>query len=337
MEQTTPARKPLAEQVIVITGASSGIGLATAQLAAHAGAKVLLSSRDETDLRSAVDGIRAAGDSASFAVADVADYYALERVAEQAEREYGTIDTWVNNAGASIFGTVVDVPLAAAQRLFQTNYFGVVHGSLVAVRHMRERGGTLINLGSALSDTPIPLQVHYSASKHAVKGFTDGLRMELEKDGVPITVTLIQPASINTPYAEHAENYMGVEPALVAPVYAPEVVARAILACAERPRRDVRVGGGAEAFKLLEEVAPRIGDKVKEATQVEGQQSDAPAKRDGILFHPRPGDGRVNGSLYTGHVMQTSAYTAARLNPRTTLLLAAAAGAGILLATRERD
>jgi len=179
--------------------------------------------------------------------------------------------------------------------------------------------------------------VHYSASKHAVKGFTDGLRMELEHEKLPISVTLIQPASINTPYAEHAENYMGVEPALAPPVYAPELVARAILACAERPRRDVRVGGGAEAFALFEAFAPRLGDKFKEATQVDGQRSNQPARDDGILFHPRPNDSRVHGSLYTGHVMQTSAYTAARLNPRTTLLLTAAVGAGVLLAARGRD
>ena len=206
MGQQGPKLKSVADQVIVITGASSGIGLATAKMAAERGATVVLTSRDDVDLASAVRGIEAAGGRASYVVADVGDCFALERVAEHAVREYGRVDTWINDAGASIFGLVTDVPLAAAQRLFQTNYFGVVHGSLVAVRHMRDRGGALINLGSALSDTPIPLQVHYSASKHAVKGFTDGLRMELEKEGVPISVTLIQPASINTPYAEHAEN-----------------------------------------------------------------------------------------------------------------------------------
>ncbi len=160
MASPTLRLKPLADQVVVITGASSGIGLATAKLAAERGATVVLTSRDEVDLDKAVRDIRDAGGRASFVVADVGDYYALERVAEHAVREYGRIDTWINDAGASIFGMVTDVPLAAAQRLFQTNYFGVVHGSLVAVRHLRDRGGALINLGSALSDTPIPLQVH---------------------------------------------------------------------------------------------------------------------------------------------------------------------------------
>jgi hypothetical protein len=162
---------------------------------------------------------------------------------------FGRIDTWVNNAGVSIFGRNEDIPLEDMQRLFQTNYWGVVHGSLEAVKHMKTRGGgAIINLGSELSDRSIPLQGMYSASKHAVKAFTDSLRMELEKEGAPISVTLVKPAAIDTMFAVHAKNYMDKEPALPPPVYAPELVAKSILYAAQHPKRDVFVGGAAKAL-----------------------------------------------------------------------------------------
>ena len=233
--------KPLGEQVVVITGASSGIGLATAEMAAKRGARVVLSSRDESDLRTAGERIRAEGGQAAWFAADVADLEAMRRLAQLALTEFGAIDTWVNNAGVSIVGRLEDVSLEDARRLFETNYWGVVHGSLVALPHL-EAGGALINIGSILSDTGYPLQGHYTASKHAVKGFTDSLRLEVEEPGRPISVTLIQPAAIDTLYPEHAKSYLGVEPKHMPPVYAPEVVARAILHCAEHPERDVLVG-----------------------------------------------------------------------------------------------
>ena len=129
----------------------------------------------------------------------------------------------------SIYGPIADVPLADARRLFETNYWGVVHGSLAAVAQLRERGGALINVGSVLSDTTMPLQGHYSASKHAVKGFTDALRIELAEEGAPVAVVLVKPSAIDTPYPEHAGNHLGVAPKHQAPVYAPDVVAAAIL------------------------------------------------------------------------------------------------------------
>jgi len=324
--------KPVSEQVIVITGGSSGIGLATAEMAAWRGARVVLTSRDAVDLDRAVERIRAEGGQAIHVTADVADFDAVKRVAAAAMREYGGFDTWVNNAGVSIYGRLQDVGLMDARRLFETNYWGVVHGTLAALPHLTRHGGALINVGSILSDTGYPLQGHYSASKHAVKGFTDSLRLELENAKAPVSVSLVQPAAIDTPYPEHAKSYLGVEPKHTPPVYAPEVVARAILSCAERPRRNVLVGGGAKLLNTIERFAPRIGDRFKEAT-TEGQRSDRPARFEDTLFSPRAGDSRVRGR-YPGHVMTTSAYTGARLNRGRTLLGLAVVGATVALLDR---
>jgi NAD(P)-dependent dehydrogenase (short-subunit alcohol dehydrogenase family) len=325
--------KRVGEQVIVITGASSGIGLATAQLAARMGARLVVTSRDEVDLQQVVERIRAAGGEAAYVVADVADLEAMKRVAATAVREFGGIDTWVNNAGVSIYGRIENVGLMDARRLFETNYWGVVHGALAALPHLKARGGALINVGSILSDTGYPLQGHYTASKHAVKGLTDSLRLELEHEGAPVSVTLIQPAAIDTPYPEHAKSYLGVEPTHVPPVYAPEVVARVILASAERPQRNVLVGGGAKVFNTIERFAPRLGDRFKAATAFAGQRTDQPLKDSDTLFGPRPGDSSVRGH-YRGHVMQSSAYTQARLHRRQALLGFAIAGAAVALLDR---
>ena len=324
--------KPVGEQVLVITGASSGIGLATAEMAAQRGARVVLTSRDAVDLEQAVARIRAGGGQAIHVTADVADFDALKRVAAAAIREYGGFDTWVNNAGVSIYGRLQDVGLMDARRLFETNYWGVVHGTLAALPHLKEHGGAVINIGSILSDTGYPLQGHYSASKHAVKGFTDSLRLELESAAAPVSVTLVQPAAIDTPYPEHAKSYLGVEPKHTPPVYAPEVVARAILSCAERPTRTVLVGGGAKFLNTIERFAPSLGDRFKEAT-AEGQRSYRPPRFEDTLFSPRAGDSRVHGS-YPGRVMTRSAYTGARLNRGRTLLGLAAVGAAVALLDR---
>jgi hypothetical protein len=220
-----------------------------------------------------------------------------------------------------------------ARRLFETNYWGVVHGTLAALPHLKAKGGALINIGSVLSDTGYPLQGHYTASKHAVKGFTDSLRLELERAGAEVSVTLIQPTAIDTPYPEHAKSYLGVEPTHMPPVYAPELVARAILASAQRPRRSVLVGGGAKLFTTVERFVPRLGDRFKEATAFGGQRTDRPDRNDDTLFSPRSGDISVRGH-YQGRVMQSSVYTGARLHRRETILGLAIAGAAVALLDR---
>ena len=325
-------RKPLTEQVLVITGASSGIGLATALLAARRGARVVLAARDEEGLRRAAAQIRAEGGVCATVAADVAEPDDVQAIADAALSEFDGFDTWVNNAGVSIFGRVTEVPLDDAHRLFDTNYWGMVHGCLTAVPYLRRSGGTIINVGSAVSDRAIPLQGHYSASKHAIKGFTDALRMELEEEGAPIAVTLVKPASIDTPFPDHARNYMEVEPTLPPPVYDTEIVAEAIVACAERPRREVVVGGGGRMISAMVTVAPRLADRYMETAIFQQQRTDRPARHGrGDNLWDGLSQGETRGR-YEGHVMRSSAYTGASLHPGLTALAVVGAGVGLAFA-----
>ncbi len=212
--------KPLDQQVVVITGASSGIGLATARMAAAKGARLVLVARNDVALKEVVDEIRDQGGQAIHVAVDVASEGDVRRIADEAVAAFGGFDTWVNNAGVSVYGRTHEALIDDLRRTFETNFWGVVYGSRVASQHLRERGGAIINIGSELSDVPAPLQGMYSASKHAVKGWTDAMRMELQDEGAPISVTLIKPAAIDTPYADHAGNEMDDHPQHVPPVFA---------------------------------------------------------------------------------------------------------------------
>ena len=322
--------KKLEEQVMVITGASSGIGLTTARMAAERGTRLVLAARNEDALRKLAEEINSSGGQAVYVDADVGNEGDVKKVAAEALNRFGGFDTWVNNAGVSIYGKFEEIPIDDMRQLFETNFWGVVYGSLVAAAHLKERGGALINIGSTLSDRAIPLQGMYCASKHAVKGFTDAFRMELEADGAPISVTLVKPSAIDTPYKEHAKNYLEVEPNNPPPVYAPETVAEAILHCAENQVRDVFVGAGGKALSLMGEYAPRLTDKYMEATMMSQQKSDEPASghHDDGLYESRDSSLRERGD-YEGHVSESSLYTKASLHPVLTSAAVALGAAGL--------
>ena len=275
-----PDLKPLDEQVIVITGASSGIGLATAQAAAQAGSKLVLAARSETRLAEIIEAINGEGGDAVYVVADVGVREDVSRIADVAIQRFGRIDTWINDAGVAIYGRLEEVSDADSRRLFDTNFWGVVYGSLAALPHLRRNGGALINVGSEVSDAVIPLQGMYSASKHAVKGFTDALRIEVcDLDKAPVAITLIQPTAVNTPYPQHARNYMDREPKLPTPQIDPKRVADAILNAATRPTRDVKVGLMSKINTTMAKIAPALGEKIA-AKQADRQQYDQPPSRD---------------------------------------------------------
>ena len=328
--------RPIRDQVIVMTGASSGIGLVTAKQAAGQGVRVVLSARNEHALREAVDAIRHDGGRAIYVVADVADAQQIERLADTAIQEFGRIDTWVNNAAVSMYGRIVDITVEDMRRQMDVNYWGQVYGSRVAVRHMGREGGALINVGSALCDRAIPLQGNYCAAKHALKGFTDALRMELEEAQVPISVTLVKPASVDTPFFEKAKTYLGMEPQPVPPVYAPEVVADVILHAAQQPLREV-IAGGSGAKLSAARFAPRIADLYMERWTFESQQTDIAANgRPDNLYQPVADDGAERGRNWHGHTRERSVYTRAALHPRTTAAVIAALALALAAAVAAR-
>lgn len=287
--------KPLEQQVIVVTGASSGIGLATAQDAARRGAKLVLVARSGDVLEAVVRGLAAGGHAAIHVVADVSDREQVEHVARQALARFGRIDTWVNCAGSTIYGRLDEVPESDSRRLFDINFWGMVNGSLAALPHLRMTGGALINVGSEASELAIPLQGMYSASKHALKGFTDALRIEIEHiDGAPVSITLIEPAAVDTPLPQHARNYLAHEPKLPSPQIDPHQVAEAILGAATRPARDVKVGAMASLDVAMEKLVPALVD-VMSVFQVPRQQSgQRPVNPEGSLYKPRA-EGRIYG------------------------------------------
>ncbi len=291
--------KPLAMQTIVITGASSGIGLATARRAARKGAKVVLVARNEDALKKAVEDIEKLGGKAAYCAADVSEYNYAEKVGQVAIDKFGGFDTWVNDAASSLYARLEDVTEEEHRQVFDTGYFGTVAGSLYAAKHLKSRGGgALINVGSVLSERAVPVQGTYSAMKHAVLGFTEALRMELAVEDSGISVTLIKPNGINTPYPEHARNKMD-KPASIPPVvYDPELVAKAICFACENEKRELLVGGQGYAITKLGNLFPGVFDIVMENFFLEpAQQSDTPPE-DGAadnLFEARS-DGRIRSN-----------------------------------------
>jgi short-subunit dehydrogenase len=289
--------KPLNEQVMVITGASSGIGLATAEAAAEAGAKLVLAARSGETLGDIVDRLGAGGADVVHVTADVADADAVQQIAQAAVARFGRIDTWVNNAGVSIYGRLDEVPEEDARRLFDVDFWGVVHGSLAALGYMREGGGTgaIINVGSEVSDAVVPLQGYYSAAKHAVKGFTDALRVEVQEvDKLAVAITLIQPTAVDTPFPQHGKNYMDKEPKLPSPMIEPEKVAAAILEAATDETKEVKVGTMAKLNAAIAKLSPTLAKKL-EGMQASRQQYDEPP-RDAEGTLDKPGEaGPVSG------------------------------------------
>jgi short-subunit dehydrogenase len=316
--------KPVRDQVMVITGATSGIGLSTARLAHRRGARLVLAARSERALTQLGAELGGPAGRAIAVPADVSREQDVERLAAAARGTFGGFDTWINNAAVSAYGKCLDVTLEDMRRIMDTNFWGVVYGSRAACAHLRESGGALINVGSVVSDRAVPLQGPYSASKHAIKAWTDALRVELAYERVPISVTLIKPSAIDTPYALNANNYLDDQPSHTPPVYTPESVAKAILYAAEHPVRDVVVGSAGKVLSLASVLAPRLTDALMTTVILPGTHSGRRREGHPALYQPSE-HLRVRGD-YQG-IVRGSIYTA--LGTRRTLVQSLAVGAAL--------
>jgi short-subunit dehydrogenase len=331
-----PPLKRIHDQVMVLTGATSGIGLATARKAAARGARLVIAARNEDALQEVAAELNDFGTEVIPVMADVANEADVRHIAVAALDRFGTFDTWMNIAGVGIFGKNEQLSVDDMRRLFDINFWGVVYGSLIAVKHLKHRGGALINVGSETSDRAVPLQGIYSASKHAVKGFTDSLRVELEEEGAPVSVTLVKPASIDTMFVAHAKNYLEVEPRLPPPIYAPDIVADALLYAAEHPIRDIHVGGRARLMNIGAHYMPRTVDKGMKNFMYRYLKTDRPPRdRDDNNLYRHTRDLQERGGV-GGRTRETSYYTAAVMHPTATRAVVLGAGFAFAAMWRAR-
>jgi NAD(P)-dependent dehydrogenase (short-subunit alcohol dehydrogenase family) len=283
---------------VVVTGASAGVGRATARAFARRGASVALLARDPDGLGAAANDVEADGGTALVLPLDVADADAVDRAADAIEAEFGPIDIWVNNAMVSVFSPVHELAAEEVRRVTEVTYLGAVHGTLSALRRMRQRDrGTIVQVSSALAQRSIPLQAAYCGAKHAIEGFTDSLRCELLHDHSGVRVTSVQLPALNTPQFGWVRTRLPGHPQPVPPIYQPEVAADAIVWAAEHAPRTLKVGMPTVLAIYANRVAPGLIDRYLGRTGYDGQQLDEPVDttRPDNLFEPVGGDHGAHG------------------------------------------
>jgi NAD(P)-dependent dehydrogenase (short-subunit alcohol dehydrogenase family) len=294
--------KPLDRQVIVVFGASSGIGRVTARVALERGACVVAAARGEGALATLAGDVPSARGRLEAVTADAADHAAVVAVAERAVARFGRIDTWAHVAGVGEFARFEDTTPEEFRRIVDVDLLGPVYGAMAALPHLRRQGGAYIVVSSELARRGLPLMAAYSAAKHGVTGFVEALRVELRHEGAPVSVTEILPAAIGTPFFEHARTRLGVRPSGPPPVYGPEKVAHAILRAAEQPRRDTIVGGAAKVQLFLQKLSPRVMDAFGRVAMRFERSSEPKSPRDSdALDAPVRGDDRERGVVTTTH------------------------------------
>ena len=322
----------LRNQIVVIVGASSGIGRATALAFAHAGASVMAAARHERALRSLeAEAPNLAGEIVAQPP-DAADPEAVVALARAADARWGRIDTWVNAASVAMYASVEQTEPDEFRRILDVNVVGTANGIRAVLPIMeRQRAGTIINIGSVESRRALPLQSAYAASKHAVKGLTDALRAELRHREVPISVVLVNPSAINTPFFRHARSKLGVVPRPFPPVYEPEAVADAIVHASLHPVTEVVVGGGGAGLAMLERISPELADRMLGLRAIgdDLQRTEKPDEALDNLDAPLDEPGSVRGE-WGGMARRVSWYTSlVGLHPVRTRI-AALAGLGAL-------
>ena len=255
--------KPVEEQVVALMGASSGIGRETALRFARRGAKVVVSARSESGLRSLVEEIRSKGGEAIAVPADTSEFDQVKAVTDRAVEEYGRLDTWVHLAAVGLFATFEHTTPEEFARVIDVNLMGQVYGAMAALPHLkREGGGALIHISSVEAKRSFPFHSAYGASKHGIDGFLEALRVELKHEGWPISVTQVMPGTINTPFFDKGRTKLGVKPVGIPPIYEPETVANIILYAAENPARDLVSGGAAQTLTINQRLSPRMLDAI---------------------------------------------------------------------------
>lgn len=328
---------PLRSRVVVVTGASAGVGRAAARAFGRRGYSVALLARGPERLENARRELEAAGARALAVITDVADPKQVEAAAAEAERELGPIDVWVNNAMVSVFSPVMQMTEEEFRRVTEVTYLGAVHGTLAALRRMAPRNsGTIVQVGSALAYRAIPLQSAYCAAKHALAGFTESLRTELLHDGIDVHLTMVQLPALNTPQFDWTRSRMPRRSQPVPPIFQPEVAADAIVWAATHRRREAYVGWPTVKAIVGDRLAPGLLDRYLARIGYDAQQTDerAPRDRPDNLFTAVPGDPGAHGRF--DDRARTVSWQLAFAKHRVLTLATLAAGAGLLwAATRQ--
>ncbi len=292
--------KPINQQVVAVVGASSGIGRDTAMQFAKRGAKVAVAARSEPGLLSLVDEIRRNGGEAISVVADVSDFEQVKAIADKTVEQYGRLDTWVHAAATGVLAQFGQITPEEFKRVIDVTLLGQAYGAMAALPHLKREGrGALIHVSSMEGRRALPLQSPYSSAKHGVEGFLESLRVELQHEGIPISVTSVKPAVINTPFYNKVRTKLGVKPTGIPPYYQPSLVTEAILYVAEHPTRDFIVGDVGKVLDVLQRVSPELVDYLLLLAGFAGQRTNEPKSEDAPdnVFAPMPGYDRVEGDF----------------------------------------
>ncbi|MHA3774298.1 SDR family oxidoreductase [Verrucomicrobiota bacterium sgz303538] len=318
--------KPVEQQTIVLVGASSGMGRATALAAAKRGARVVVAARNREALDALVQEIESAGGQALAIQADVSRFEDVQSIADQAREHFGGFDTWVNFAATALYSPFNDMTPDEFPRIIDVNLLGQAYGAMVALKHLRAKGrGALIFISSVEGEVAMPFHSAYAASKHGINGMFDALRLELAHAGSDVSVTNVMPTGVNTPFFTNAKSKIGVKPRPPKPIYRPEHVADAVLFAAEYPVRELFIGGGAKMFVLMKRLMPRFLDAYLLRAGFSGQRTRQPKAADAPsgLFAPETGDQRIEGD-FSDISRHASFYTWLQTHPNTRRLLKAA-------------
>jgi NAD(P)-dependent dehydrogenase (short-subunit alcohol dehydrogenase family) len=307
-------KKPLDQQVMVVTGASSGVGRAIARAAGARGAKVVVAARGEDGLAAAVEEIERAGSQALAVPCDIAEQEQNEELVRRALERFGRIDTFVANAIVTVYAEVEDLEPDELRRVMDVNFFGVAYGFWASLPALKESRGTFLHVSSALAYRGIPLQAAYCSSKAAARTFLESARVELQKHRYDVAVSLVLPGAVNTPQFDRDRQKLGKQPQPVPPIYEPEPYAEAVLRCAEKPIRELPVSWGAQKLLWGQKLSPRAGDLILRRIGWKNQHTgeDKPVDSPDNLFETLPGDPGAHGR-FDGQAKSSTAWTRLRL------------------------